>query len=364
MHTALLSAALHLDLEVAATSALPTEFRIFRAGVNKARSNEGGHVDYLFDDEAARRVMADAEEYGNDFSLDYNHGAFAMLALDPAESGKSAGWYSLELRKGELWAVNVRWTPKAAEQLSQKEWRFVSPAFSHVAATGRITRLMNVALTNTPRLVKQDALVAASQTATLPAAPPPPPEKSMELKNLIALLSLGAQSSEQDVLTALASMQQVQAQSKELLALCGASSMSEAIGRVRGLQEKAARTDALEAQVAAAAESAKKAELNAVLEKAVADKKVAPAQVAFLSQMGERDIEQLKGYLATLSPLVATAPTKEPTGGSTGVALLSQAEQFIAQKMGLDPVKFAEHKAKLGHVHEGVRVAATPEKAS
>lgn len=143
-----------------AGDAPPSEFRIFAAGANETVKGT-----FVFDEAAAKSVMAEYEAHGIDLPLDYDH---AMLgtdrSVDPALSGKAAGWFELEVRNGELWAVNVRWTPPAAEALQRKEWRFMSPAFQ-ADESGRVMSLLNVAITNLPATRRLEPLMAASVTA-------------------------------------------------------------------------------------------------------------------------------------------------------------------------------------------------------
>jgi phage I-like protein len=149
-HLHKLSIAFHGD-------APPTEFRIFRAGINETKKGN-----FLFDAKAAKLVIAEYKAHGIDLMIDYDHASLgADRAPDPAQAGKAAAWFCLELRGGELWAVNVRWTPPADAALRRKEWRFMSPAFP-TDDEGRITALLNVALTNTPATRRLDPLVAAS----------------------------------------------------------------------------------------------------------------------------------------------------------------------------------------------------------
>jgi phage I-like protein len=103
----------------------PKEFKIFSAG--KVETTKGT---FTFDDVAAKSVMAEYAKHGTDLMIDYDHASLADAAIDPALAGKAAGWFDLELRNGELWAVNVRWTPAAEAALRAKEWRYTSPAGS------------------------------------------------------------------------------------------------------------------------------------------------------------------------------------------------------------------------------------------
>ncbi len=133
----------------------PTEFKVFTA--DTVETSKG---DFIFDDDAAKSVMASYEKHGIDLMIDYDHASLAWTSLDPAQSGKAAGWFNLQMRGGELWAVNVRWTPSAATALRAKEWRFMSPAFE--TKDDRIVGLLNVAITNIPATHRLDPLMAAS----------------------------------------------------------------------------------------------------------------------------------------------------------------------------------------------------------
>lgn len=139
----------------------PTEFRIFAAGEIDTKKGK-----FLFDDAAAKSVLESYEEHGIDLMIDYDHASVAGLSIDPAQSGKAAGWFNLAVRNGELWAVNVRWTPPAADALRRKEWRFMSPAFN-ADADGRVLTITNVAITNLPATRQLEPLMAASETTKL-----------------------------------------------------------------------------------------------------------------------------------------------------------------------------------------------------
>lgn len=129
----------------------PREFRIFPFG--RVETTKGV---FLFDQEAARRVMQAWRDYGNRLSVDYEH-----QALEPVTNGPvpAAGWFELELREDGLWAVNVEWTPRAMELLRNREYRYFSPAF-YVDEEGRIVELINLALTNLPATKRMEPLVA------------------------------------------------------------------------------------------------------------------------------------------------------------------------------------------------------------
>lgn len=138
--------------------ALPTEFRLFQAGWNETEKGN-----FLFDDKAAKSVMASFEKWGIDRPIDLEHQMLDVEGGAPDPTARDArGWCRLELRNGELWACDVRWTPDGAERLRDKRQRYVSPAFESDPKTGRILKIINVAITALPATHKTPALVAAT----------------------------------------------------------------------------------------------------------------------------------------------------------------------------------------------------------
>lgn len=142
----------------------PKEFRIFRRGLNS--STNGPPV--LFDARAAELVMGAYREHGVACAIDLEH----LSLEDPRTSNNydpdARGSFGLEVRNGELWAVNVSWTKDALERLASKTQRFFSPAFlTEEPETGkgpeRVACLVNVALCAQPALDHLPPLVAATR---------------------------------------------------------------------------------------------------------------------------------------------------------------------------------------------------------
>lgn len=137
----------------------PTEFCIFRFG--KVSTTKG---EFLFDEKACDALLLERSLHQADVQIDYDH-----QAIDPKHpgDGKAAGWCSLEKRADGLYAVDVKWTPAAAEMLRNGEYRYFSPYFGATKDTKQIVVLMNIAITGIPAMHNIDALVAAS--VSLPA---------------------------------------------------------------------------------------------------------------------------------------------------------------------------------------------------
>jgi hypothetical protein len=141
---------------------LPSEFVLFRAGENPSTK---GSV--LFDEQAALRVMGDAETYANDFAIDLEHRMVSPRLVDPNDSDTDAmGWHRLEVRNGELWAVRATWSAEGERRLRGRLQRYISPAFyvERDEATGaeRVIQYINCALCSRPATHEMPPLVATA----------------------------------------------------------------------------------------------------------------------------------------------------------------------------------------------------------
>lgn len=152
---------LRYALSTTDVSDLPTEFRIFKAGVNT--STKG---DFLFDSASAESVMREYKAHGVDLMIDREHDTLNEHAgANRSDANDAMGYCALEVRGGELWAVNVRWGVEGETRLREKRQRYISPAFM-TDEQGRVTELLNVGLVSMPALDRAPALVAASRKFT------------------------------------------------------------------------------------------------------------------------------------------------------------------------------------------------------
>lgn len=150
------------ELVLGADGALPTEFPIFTAGDNPSTKGPA-----IWDVEAAASVMSYVRERGRvDYMIDLEHRSLDSTAVALTNDAADAmGWFNIELRGTDLWAVNVRWTPEGAERLMSKKQRYTSPAFYWMndEENGRVGEVINVALVSMPATHDQAALVAAAR---------------------------------------------------------------------------------------------------------------------------------------------------------------------------------------------------------
>jgi phage I-like protein len=170
---------------------MPTEFRIFRYGWNESTK---GPV--LFDQRSAASVMAAWRRHGADIMIDLEH--LSLQTESAAFDPDARAWCKLEVRNGELWATDVKWTPDGTERLTNKTQRYYSPAF-YTDPNLRVTELLNIALCAMPATNQLTPLVAATRRNG----------KNMneeQMSKLRALFGLNEDASVQDMIAALSAM--------------------------------------------------------------------------------------------------------------------------------------------------------------
>jgi phage I-like protein len=301
---------------------------------------------------------------GVELALDYEH-----QALQPKMKAPAAGWYELALRDGELWAVNVRWTPVAQQHLRMKEYRYFSPAFNVEEKTNRVARLINIALTNLPAMDQLEPLVAATQDTgdtTMTEAELKARIAALETENAGIKTQLAAAEGAKSTVVSLSTVvgladapaDKVRAEVVALTAfrgeirkLTGKDSDEGALGAVQAMKASNERVAELEKAVAAERTIKLTAEFSGILDKASTDGKITPAQRPFwdgqAKDLGvEKALSMLKGFVET-APVIGGSgdPIKPPAG----TVALSQVEIDIATRTGSDVEALKKFKAtKLG----------------
>ena len=375
----ILSRVLCSDVAGVAGTAPPTEFRIFKVGENPTTKGV-----FLFDAAAAQAVMAAYQAQGVDYMIDLEHQALG----DPnrADSADARGWFKLELRNGELWAVDCKWTPDGARRLAEKTQRYTSPAFL-ADESGRVVELINVALVAMPATHGAAPLVAAAKRACASTGLPytggsrPHGQRlnRMDPKQVQAALDAleaGDQAKGLEILKAMIAAAASGGATPEPAASGDALSDTAAddpADPAKPDPKMAARLAKLETEAAernkAMAERLSKLEAEAV----EADRTERVALVGSLVKLGvetpatawEGDPEQLKprarfmsepiaelrervAVLTKRGPIVTHAP---PTGDKPEIKL-SKEQAAYCTKHGLTPEQFQARKAASANLHK------------
>lgn len=109
---------------------------------------------------------------GGPLPVDWEHAT--EYRAPKGREAPAAGWITaLELRNGALWG-RIDWTPRAAAQISRREYRFLSPVFLFGKNSGSILKLVSVALTNNPNLYLAALNQVTPGMGQTPIIPPVP----------------------------------------------------------------------------------------------------------------------------------------------------------------------------------------------
>jgi phage I-like protein len=114
------------QLADAGTGDLPTRVPLHPYGRFR-----GNGQDYLFDEQSMAIVRAQLEEIGNLFVVDWHHQT-RMVEMGRAERAPAALWLKgIEVDDGYVYGLVESWTPKAAEAVRNKEYRYLSAVFPY-----------------------------------------------------------------------------------------------------------------------------------------------------------------------------------------------------------------------------------------
>ena len=155
-----------------------------------------GHVvsskgEFDVDEDSLREMKAQIARKGVDLVVDYEH-----QTLKGVEA-PAAGWVKeLKLEDGNIVAA-VEWTPRGAEYLKNKEYRYLSPVVNIRKTDNKAIGLHSLALTNTPAIEHMTPIVNSENYEG---------GEHMNLQKLAQLLGLGPDATEEQVMEALKAM--------------------------------------------------------------------------------------------------------------------------------------------------------------
>lgn len=349
-----------ISLRLGSSGQPPTEFRLFKSGLNETSKGT-----YLFDAQAAESVMTTFGARCVDLAIDLEHQMLDAATSDPT-ARDARGWFKLALRKGELWAVNVRWTADGAARLMEKRQRYVSPAFK-VDDEGRVLSILNVAIVAMPATHATEALIAASQRnapgdTQMEPTPPTPPTPTLE--DLIAALEAN------DPATALEIAQRLLAAEDDALPAESAPSKPAesapaalSILRLTGcttLAQAAREVEVLTRDLSVAHEalaSSEALERRMLLGKLVTAAGQTPGQVwgnleatigkPYLARMS---IVELRAHVTESINVVPPHLKKQLDVSPPNTHNLTARQRQKCEKLGVDPSKFASTLARMSQV--------------
>ncbi len=156
-----------------------------------------GHVksqkgDFDVDEESFRLMKETFQERGIDIVIDYEHQTLKDV------QAPAGGWIKdLSIEDGAI-VAKVEWTPQGKKYLENKEYRYLSPVVLVRKSDGKAIVLHSAALTNTPAIDGMFPIINSIKLDDYEGG------NSMDiLKQLAALLGLGEDATEEQVVEAL-----------------------------------------------------------------------------------------------------------------------------------------------------------------
>ncbi|KJR41899.1 Mu-like prophage FluMu I protein [Candidatus Magnetoovum chiemensis] len=281
--------------------------------------------DFIADDEGIALIIADFQDQANDLVIDYEH-----QTLKGTEA-PAAGWIKELIAKGAdgLWAV-VEWTKKASDYIANREYRYLSPVIL-VRADNKVVKLINAALTNQPNI---DGMSPLSNKQ----------EEVSNMKAILAALGLPEDATEKDAVEAINRLKEKTKANKNILKaldLQDESTNADVVGTILAMKQGYDEVKKLADEVKTLRKAAQVLEAQTVVNKAISEGKVTPAQKDWAMKYAAEDLDGFTVF-ALKAPIVVHTETitgkSEPSAKS-----LTQEQQFIINQMGIDEKIFNKY---------------------
>lgn len=237
-------------------------------------------------------VVAAFNQRGRPLLIDWEHASEhrAPQGLDAPASG----WLNaMEVRNGEVWG-QVEWTERAANQIRNREYRFLSPVILYSPKTRRIARVDSLGLTNKPNF----SLKALNREQT--------EESPMTLSDALRkALNLADDATEVQAVTAIQALEN-KARAANTLQEHPTPDLTKFVPRADydQLKERAANA---EQKLKTLQQEQSDAAMDELINQGVKDGKIAPSSVEFFkaSCRQEDGLEKLRKYLESAPKLVS-----------------------------------------------------------
>lgn len=323
--------------------------QLFPFGWFEAQDGRGGR--WYVGDENGYALADDINNTAIDLMIDYEH-----QTLYIAENGKgnpAAGWITkAEYISGEGLFADVKWTPQATQEIKDGVYRYLSPLFL-TDCSGMVIKVLNAALTNRPALHNLQEVVAMSSQFAKFLTPEEENPKMKEL--LIKLFALSANATDEQITEKLTALEKAKGDSPVALSDVY-TELAKEKSQVVALSAKVNHPDpakfvalsdlqAVQTELNGLKQQINDKERDALIQTALSDGRLLPAQKAWAEKLGKQDLVALSDFLKTVTPNPALASTQsggeDPNKGTEKVAL-SAAEIAAAKSLGLSEAAYIE----------------------
>jgi len=285
---------------------------------------------WYIDAKSAAKLIDNFKQQKNKLVIDYEHQT--LYKEKNGQPAPAAAWMvDLQWREGSgLWA-KTEYTPQAAQQIKDKQYRYFSPVFNH-DNKGVIKNLINGGLTNTPAIDGMAELAAAARRLFEQpednTMSDKPTESKADLSAIASALHLDKGADEQTIIAA-------------------CSALKEQVGKTQTPDPAeympVAAMKEMQAQIAALSAQIQSGEADNLIAAAKQQGKLLPAQEQWAKDYASKDLQGFKAYLESVPAIAALTQmqAKEPPKNDLGLT----AEEIRAAKATGTPLKeFAEFK--------------------
>jgi len=317
---------------------VPEEIQVIPYGHHETSKGE-----FVLDEEAAEAVIREFNRQKNDMVIDYEH-----QTLQGTEA-PAAGWIKKLINKGKdgIWAV-VEWTEKAKKYIANREYRYVSPVFLKRLSDNKVIKLINVALTNQPAIDGIVPLVNKLQISFNTTN-----KEGRKMKNLLKLLGLSEDATEEDAIQAVNKLkEQAESATKivaskavlEALDLQEGVSESEVVGTIMAMKQSHTQTEDLSKKVIDLSEKLAQREAKELVEQAMKEGKITPAQREWAEKYAKDDPEGFKVFVSK-APVVINM--KKVAGDETPPEdAIDEVQMQVNKLLGIDEETFKKYNPK------------------
>jgi phage I-like protein len=285
-----------------------------------------------------------------DFQFDYEHQT--VLAAENGQPSPASGWGTqFEWRAGDgLYVLNTQWTARAKAMIEAGEYKYLSPYITYHRTTGEVLDVLNAGLVAMPNL--DISPVASERLAQLNAASFN--QEKLPMDKLLALLGLAATATEDEAIAAVNTMKSAHAAHagalNTALGLAPQDDAAEAVVAIAALKAQAAGGDAstttamlaLQSQVATLTAANNQRELQVLVDQALVQGKLIPAQKEWAMNKG---LAFVQDYLKDASPIAAGLALQQSAGkekdmDAGGKKPLTPEQKALCSEMGYTEDEF------------------------
>jgi phage I-like protein len=311
---------------------------------------------WFIDGSIAGQLIAEAQARATPYVLDYHHQS--LLASESGIKAPAAGWFkTLEWIDGVgLFATDLQWTAAARQMVEADEFRYLSPVFAWDRATGKVTHLINAALTNTPGLDGMAAVadrVAAQLEAdglSFTALESPMDDLLDRIRYFLNLpITATAEDCTAELQKLIDQVSTVAASEPAAAGLSLGSQLVAALQRQPDASEyiPAAVHAALQNELAAARATIEDSQRSLLMDTALSDGRILPATQAYWQS---QPLAALTAYLEIAQPVAALAGMQ--SGGRVPETATAPMPFAVPAGYHVDVEQLAQHSRILAHAGE------------